>query len=85
MAAEPVGRVLGTDDATPLAFWVALAPDQYLQLDDVVVCERVLEDVAGAERAGVHATPSFFLGGEPLEGHWSQLAKLVPAALQKAR
>jgi len=37
---EPVGRVLGTDDATPLDFWVALAPEQYLQLDDVVVCER---------------------------------------------
>jgi DNA helicase HerA-like ATPase len=32
--------VLGTDDATPLAFWVAVAEDQYLQLDDVVVCDR---------------------------------------------
>jgi uncharacterized protein len=41
-----VGRVLGTEDATPLEFWVALAPDQYLQLDDVVVCER---DVPGSE------------------------------------
>jgi DNA helicase HerA-like ATPase len=39
---EPVGRVLGTDDATPLSFWVAVAPDQYLQLDDVVVCDRAL-------------------------------------------
>ncbi len=48
-------------------------------------CERVLEDVAGAERAGVHATPTFFLGGERLEGHWSQLAQLVPAALKKER
>jgi DNA helicase HerA-like ATPase len=38
----PVGRVLGTDDATPLSYWVALAPDQYLQLDDVVVCERIV-------------------------------------------
>src|SRR4051812_14330432 len=41
---EAVGRVLGTEDATPLEFWVALAEGQYLQLDDVVVCER---DVAG--------------------------------------
>ena len=40
MVAKPVGRVLGTEDATPLEFWVALAPEQYLQLDDVVVCER---------------------------------------------
>jgi DNA helicase HerA-like ATPase len=42
MGSEPVGRVIGTDDATPLAFWVALAPEQYLQLDDVVVCERAV-------------------------------------------
>ncbi|HTL86553.1 MAG TPA: ATP-binding protein [Acidimicrobiia bacterium] len=42
---EPVGRVLGTEDATPLSFWVALAPEQYLQLDDVVVCERSLPGV----------------------------------------
>lgn len=40
----PVGRVLGTDDATPLSFWVALGPDQYLQLDDVVALERQLPD-----------------------------------------
>jgi DNA helicase HerA-like ATPase len=39
---EPVGQVLGTEDATPLTFWVALAERQYLQLDDVVVCERAL-------------------------------------------
>lgn len=39
---EPVGQVLGTEDATPLSFWVAIAPDQYLQLDDVVVCERAV-------------------------------------------
>ncbi len=31
-----VGLVLGTDDAYPLAFWVGVAEDQYLQLDDVV-------------------------------------------------
>ncbi len=42
MRNPPVGRVLGTEDATPLTFWVALAEDQYLQLDDVVVCERAV-------------------------------------------
>ena len=36
-AFDGVGRVLGTEDATPLDFWVALAPGPYLQLDDVVV------------------------------------------------
>ena len=39
---DAVGRVLGTEDATPLSFWVAIAPEQYLQLDDVVVCERAV-------------------------------------------
>ncbi|MPZ72384.1 MAG: ATP-binding protein [Nitriliruptorales bacterium] len=38
----PVGRVIGTEDATPLEFWVAVAPDHYLQLDDVVALEREL-------------------------------------------
>jgi len=42
--AEPVGRVLGTEDATPLEFWVALAKGCYLQLDDVVALERRLPD-----------------------------------------
>ena len=37
-----VGRVIGTDDATPLDFWVAIAPGAFLQLDDVVALERPL-------------------------------------------
>ena len=39
-----VGRVLGTLDATPLQFWVAVRPGAYLQLDDVVVTTRELPD-----------------------------------------
>jgi DNA helicase HerA-like ATPase len=39
---EMVGRVLGTVDATPLEFWVAVAEGEYLELDDVVALERVL-------------------------------------------
>ncbi|MBW3663836.1 MAG: ATP-binding protein [Actinobacteria bacterium] len=35
-----VGRVIGTEDATPLEFWVAVGPDRFLQLDDVVALER---------------------------------------------
>jgi DNA helicase HerA-like ATPase len=31
-----VGRVLGSDPAHPLEFWVGVAEDQYLQLDDIV-------------------------------------------------
>ena len=36
---EPVGMVLGTEDSTPLAFWVGVAPGSYLQLDDCVLVE----------------------------------------------
>ena len=39
---EIAGRVIGTEDATPLEFWVAIADGQFLQLDDVVALERKL-------------------------------------------
>ncbi|HKY49218.1 MAG TPA: ATP-binding protein [Acidimicrobiia bacterium] len=38
----PVGRVIGTEDATPLEFWVGVDPQRFLQLDDVVALERLL-------------------------------------------
>jgi uncharacterized protein len=38
---ELVGRVLGTEDATPLEFWVGVAPGRFLQLDDVVALQRI--------------------------------------------
>ncbi len=50
--AEPVGRVLGTEDSTPLDFWVAVAPGQYLQLDDVVVCDRTVPGRDGTVKIG---------------------------------
>ncbi len=43
-AAPAVGQVIGVDDATPLEFWVAVAPGHTLQLDDVVAMERRLPD-----------------------------------------
>ncbi len=52
-SAPAVGRVLGTDEATPLDFWVAVAPDQYLQLDDVVVCERAVPGAGTVTVSGV--------------------------------
>ncbi len=42
MLTEPVGMVLGTEDSTPLEFWVAIGPGSHLQLDDVVALDRVL-------------------------------------------
>ncbi len=43
--------------------------------------DRVLEDIAGGRAAGVGGTPTFFLNGERLVGHWRQLAQLVPEML----
>jgi protein-disulfide isomerase len=42
---------------------------------------RVRLDVAGGMRAGVSTTPTFFLNGCRLEGHWRNLAKVVPQLL----
>ncbi len=50
---QTVGRVLGTLDATPLQFWVAVQPGAYLQLDDVVVTTRVLPNGEAVAVAGV--------------------------------
>ena len=41
-----VGRVLGTEDSTPLEFWVGIEDEGFLQLDDVVM---VHTQVPGAE------------------------------------
>lgn len=49
----PTGRVLGTEDATPLLFWVAVAPGAYLQLDDVVVTSRTVPGVGPVAASGV--------------------------------
>ena len=40
-----VGRVLGTEDSTPLEFWVGIEDGTYLQLDDVVMVQT---EVPGA-------------------------------------
>ena len=50
---RPVGRVLGTEDATPLKFHVALHQEEYLQLDDVVVTVRAVPGVGPVLTAGV--------------------------------
>ncbi len=48
-----VGRVAGTEDSTPLLFHVALEPDAYLQLDDVVVTIRVVPGVGPVMTSGI--------------------------------
>jgi uncharacterized protein len=53
MPGQTVGRVTGTEDATPLQFSVALAPKQYLQLDDVVTTAREVPGVGEVRTYGV--------------------------------
>lgn len=50
---EPIGRVLGTEDATPLQWHVALRENDYLQLDDVVTTRRAVPGVGEVLVAGV--------------------------------
>ena len=68
-----VGRRLGFDP-----------DDVEAALDDHRFREPVEEDIAGGKRAGVPGTPTFFVNGERLVGHWRQLAQVVPAALSEA-
>ena len=46
--------------------------------------EHVLADIEGGGRAGVHATPTFFVDGERLDRPWGELAQIVPARLAAA-
>jgi protein-disulfide isomerase len=54
-------------------------------LSDRTFRERIAEDVAGATKAGVTGTPTFFINSTRLVGHWRQLAQAVPSAIEKAR
>jgi NhaA family Na+:H+ antiporter len=72
------------EDLLSVARQLELDPDEVESaLRDHSFREHVLEDVTGAKAAGVHATPTFFVGGERLVGHWSQLAQVVPATLKQ--
>ncbi|PZU90919.1 MAG: ATPase [Pseudanabaena sp.] len=44
---EPVGYILGTKDATPLEFWVAVSDGKVLRLDDVVQVKTDRPDKKG--------------------------------------
>jgi uncharacterized protein len=50
---DSIGLVVGTVAATPLQFSVAVSPEQYLQLDDVVVTSRQLPDQPPVQVSGV--------------------------------
>lgn len=50
---QPVGAVLGTERSTPLEWWIAIRPDAYLQLDDVVLVRTDVPGVGEVRLSGV--------------------------------
>jgi DNA helicase HerA-like ATPase len=45
--------VLGTEDSTPLTFWVAVSPQAYLQLDDAVIVDTEVPGRGTVRIAGI--------------------------------
>lgn len=46
-ASHPIGFILGTQEATPLEFWIAVSPGEVLRLDDVVEVQTQRPDHSG--------------------------------------
>jgi hypothetical protein len=81
---EPVGRVLGTADATPLQFWTAITPGSWLQLDDVVVTHRHLPDREPVTIAGVVTTVRARHEGAQFDSDVFAIAEgMLPAQVQE--
>lgn len=82
---EPVGRVLGTADATPLSFWTAVNPGSWLQLDDVVVTHRDLPDADPVTIAGVVTAVRARHEGAQFDSDVFAIADgMLPAQVQEA-
>ena len=80
----PRGR-FSHDDLLTVARRLELDPaETHAALRERRFRERVLADIEGGRRAGVHATPTFFVDGERLDRPWRELAQIVPARLAAA-
>jgi protein-disulfide isomerase len=56
--------------------------DAEAALRDRTYRPRVEADLASGTAAGATGTPTFFIDGERLSGHWRQLGQIIPAALE---
>jgi protein-disulfide isomerase len=70
-----------TEDLLAAAGTLDLEEEAETALADRTFRDRVEADRSSAEAAGARGTPTFFIDGERLTGHWRQLAEIVPAAL----
>lgn len=50
---QSIGAILGTERSTPLEWWVAIRPESYLQLDDVVLVRTAVPGVGEVRISGV--------------------------------
>src|SRR6266516_1998951 len=50
---QRIGMVLGTESSTPLEWWVAIEPEQFLQLDDVVLVRTTVPGAGEVRVSGV--------------------------------
>jgi protein-disulfide isomerase len=80
----PRGR-FSHDDLLSVAGQLELDPaETHAALCEHTFRERVLADIEGGRRAGVHATPTFFVDGERLDWPCRDLPQIVRASLAKA-
>ena len=71
------------DSTRPGKGWGSIEHAVSRTLDKRLLRGRVCSDATGGTRAGVRGTPAFFLNGRRLEGHWRNLATLVPRMLAR--
>lgn len=72
------------DGLMEVAGRLGLDPEQAgAALHDHTYRKPVDEDIAEGERMGAQGTPTFFIDGERLTGHWRQLADAIPRALEQ--
>jgi protein-disulfide isomerase len=77
----PRGR-FSRDDLLSVAGRLELDPaETHAALREHTFRERVLADIEGGARAGVQATPTFFLNGERVDRPWCELPRIVRASL----
>lgn len=80
----PRGR-FSLDDLLTVAGRLELDPaETRAALREHTFRERVLADIESGSRAGVHATPTFFVDGERLNRPWRELPQIVRASLAAA-
>ncbi len=80
----PRGR-FSRDELLAVAARLELDPaETHAALREHTFRERVRADIEGGRRAGVRATPTFFLDGERLDRPWSELPQIVRASLARA-